>query len=256
VAQWKWVVERGRAGDRRDHAGDGKGGEEKGESADEPSHRAGELGASDSDTRERAGDGGSGTGDRMEATLAVLAGGSSRRMGRPKALLPIGKGTLIEWVIERLAPAFAEVLVTGGPSSPLPQALQPLLLLDEFTAAGPLAGIETALGAARHDRVLVVACDLPGATASLARRLVTLLERHDAVVPRLAGEPQPTLATYHRRARPVLRRRLRAGQLRVQEALTDLDVRWVDDADPVAFLNCNAREDWLRARRLASGHRP
>ena len=46
----------------------------------------------------------------MEATLLVLAGGSSRRMGRAKAWLEVGDTILLRWVVDRLAPAFAEVM--------------------------------------------------------------------------------------------------------------------------------------------------
>lgn len=40
----------------------------------------------------------------MEASLLVLAGGDSRRMGRPKAWLEVGDTTLLRYVVERLAP--------------------------------------------------------------------------------------------------------------------------------------------------------
>ncbi|MGH7918678.1 MAG: NTP transferase domain-containing protein, partial [Candidatus Dormibacteraceae bacterium] len=80
-----------------------------------------------------------------ETTLAVLAGGASRRMGRPKAMLPLGGMTLIEWVVRRLGPSFAETLVATGPDSPLPESLEPFRVLDAWPGAGPLAGIEVAL---------------------------------------------------------------------------------------------------------------
>ena len=38
----------------------------------------------------------------LTATLLILAGGESRRMGQPKPLLPVGSTTLIEWVVARL----------------------------------------------------------------------------------------------------------------------------------------------------------
>src|SRR5947208_13438510 len=37
----------------------------------------------------------------MEASLLVLAGGSSRRMGRPKAWLEVGHTILLRWVVDR-----------------------------------------------------------------------------------------------------------------------------------------------------------
>src|SRR2546427_606965 len=48
----------------------------------------------------------------MQATLLVLAGGESRRMGRPKAWLEVGETNLLHWMVERLGPAFSEVVVS------------------------------------------------------------------------------------------------------------------------------------------------
>ena len=56
----------------------------------------------------------------LEATLLVLAGGSSRRMRTPKALLPVAGRSLLEWVLDRLAGEFPETLVAAAPESPLP----------------------------------------------------------------------------------------------------------------------------------------
>lgn len=43
----------------------------------------------------------------MEATLLVLAGGESRRMGRAKAWIQVGDTVLLRYVVERLGPAFS-----------------------------------------------------------------------------------------------------------------------------------------------------
>ena len=52
----------------------------------------------------------------------ILAGGRSRRMGRPKESLPIGDMTMLEWQCRTLI-SCTEVVVTVGrdPSQPLPQ---------------------------------------------------------------------------------------------------------------------------------------
>ena len=48
----------------------------------------------------------------MQASLLVLAGGDSRRMGHPKAWLKVGGTTLLRYVVDRLAPTFSEVMVS------------------------------------------------------------------------------------------------------------------------------------------------
>ncbi len=45
-------------------------------------------------------------------TIAIQAGGRSSRMGRDKALLPLGGKPLIEHVLQRVAGLGDEVLIT------------------------------------------------------------------------------------------------------------------------------------------------
>src|SRR5205085_9106054 len=58
------------------------------------------------------------------ATLLLLAGGQSRRMGQPKALLSVRGITLIEWMAGRLAPGFDQLLVSAGDERQLPESLR------------------------------------------------------------------------------------------------------------------------------------
>src|SRR6266851_2440655 len=87
----------------------------------------------------------------MQATLLVLAGGASRRMGRPKAWLEVGEITLLRWMIERLGPAFSEVVVSFAEPEQVERLVPFRLVFDRKLAAGPLAGLEAGLTAARHD---------------------------------------------------------------------------------------------------------
>jgi molybdenum cofactor guanylyltransferase len=176
-------------------------------------------------------------------TLLLLAGGASRRMGRPKALLPVGGVTLAEWQVERLGGAFAETLVATGPDSPLPPSLEPLRVLDAWPGAGPLAGIDAGLRAATREWVFCLACDLPLASLELARRLAAAAAGHEAAAPRVAGRPHPTCAAYARRAGPHLRRALEGGEHRLARVVGELDVVWVEDVDVRLLTNLNTPAD-------------
>src|SRR5260370_41474937 len=92
--------------------------------------------------------------DGMQATLLVLAGGESRRMGRPKAWLEVGETNLLCWMVERLGPAFSEVMVSFAEPEQLEELVPYRLGFDRKKAAGPLAGIEPGLTCARHEGVL------------------------------------------------------------------------------------------------------
>jgi len=47
----------------------------------------------------------------MKIASIVLAGGKNRRLGRSKALEPIGGKSLIERVVERLEPVTSQILI-------------------------------------------------------------------------------------------------------------------------------------------------
>src|ERR687888_2772 len=148
----------------------------------------------------------------LDAALLVLAGGESRRMGRSKALLPVGRGTLVEWVVARLRPELAELLVAARSQDQLPPSLHAHLVPDLHPGAGPLAGIEAGLAPARHETVVAVSAGMARGTRDLVGRLVAAVAGHDAAVPRVAGRPEPACAAYRRRAAPALAAALASGR--------------------------------------------
>jgi molybdopterin-guanine dinucleotide biosynthesis protein A len=177
------------------------------------------------------------------ATLLLLAGGESRRMGRPKALLPVGEATLIEWMAARLGLEFEHLLISARDERQLPASLRPHLVRDLRPGAGPLAGIESGLRATPHDVLVAVACDMPGVGVELTQRLVAASEGHDAAVPRLRGRPEPTCAAYRRSAAAPISALLDAGGRQAAAALQALDVRWLDHEPAAQFANLNTPED-------------
>lgn len=99
-------------------------------------------------------------------TGAVLAGGSSTRMGAAKSdlILPTGR-TMIETVIETLAEVCAQVVTVGD------RSWGPRSVTDLRSGAGPLGGIEALLASGLDDRFLVCPNDMPLMTTKLAHRL-------------------------------------------------------------------------------------
>src|ERR1700675_3959904 len=119
----------------------------------------------------------------MQASLLVLAGGDSRRMGRPKAWLEVGDTFLLRYVVERLAPAFSEVMVSFAEPEQLLEPV-PYRVVFDRTPAGPLAGQEAGLLAARNEVVFAVACDMPYVTVDIAQVAVAADRACDAAIPR------------------------------------------------------------------------
>jgi molybdopterin-guanine dinucleotide biosynthesis protein A len=189
-------------------------------------------------------------------TLLILAGGRSRRMGRNKAQLPAGDGTLIDHLARRLAPVVDETLVAGGPESVRLAGAR--RIDDRYQGLGPLAGIHAGLLEARFSLVWVVACDLPDVEPALGELLRGYAAGVDAVVPRLGDDSEGVCAVYDRSLAPRIETFLQTGERRVQHFLGRIAVRYVTPAelrrvDPElrSFRNINTPADyeaWLTTR--------
>jgi molybdopterin-guanine dinucleotide biosynthesis protein A len=182
----------------------------------------------------------------MEASLLVLAGGDSRRMGRPKAWLEVGNTTLLRYVVERLAPAFSEVIVSFAEPEQLEEPVPYRIVFDRKRSTGPLAGLEAGLVAARNEVIFAVACDMPYVTQEVAQMAVAAARGCDAAIPRFDGRPEPVCGAYKRTALPFITGALNSGRLKTADIAGELDVTWLEGLDPGAFRSLNTPEDLER----------
>ena len=184
--------------------------------------------------------------ERLQASLLLLAGGDSRRMGRPKALLPVDGRTLVEHVAARLENEFAEFLVSANEDIPMPPALaaRARVVHDLHLNAGPLAGIEAGLAAAGQPVLVAVACDMPFVTPDLVRRLVAACGGRDAAVPVAGGRAEPACAAYSRSTAGQIAAALAQGRRRARDVLEELDVAWMLDVDPEELRSINSPADY------------
>jgi molybdopterin-guanine dinucleotide biosynthesis protein A len=182
----------------------------------------------------------------MQASLLVLAGGGSRRMGRPKAWLEVGDTFLLRYVVDRLAPAFSEVMVSFAEPEQLEEPLPYRIVFDRKRSAGPLAGLEAGLLAAHNEVIFAVACDMPYVTQEIAQMAIAAARRSDAAIPRIDGRPEPVCGAYRRAALPAITEALNAGRLKTADAIAELDVTWLEGVDPDLFRSLNTPEDLER----------
>lgn len=185
---------------------------------------------------------------------ALLAGGSSRRMGSDKALAVLGALPLFRWAAASLEGLPTRVQVGGAP---LP-GLGWRTLRDERRDAGPGGGIETALRAYPGAVVVVVGVDLPFVPVELLAAAHAALEPGvEAAVPRHGGRWHPLAAAWAPDALAALTAWLDAGRRDLQgfldsrssavAALEGARLRALGDPERM-LMNVNTPDDLEAAR--------
>jgi molybdenum cofactor guanylyltransferase len=191
----------------------------------------------------------------MEATLLVLAGGQSRRMGRPKPWIEVGSSILVRYVVERLAPAFSELMVSFAEPEQMEQLVPYRVVFDRKPNAGPLAGLEAGLLAARNQVLFAVACDMPYVERSTAEIAVAAARSCDAAIPRHDGLFEPVCGAYRKTALPAIVSALDAGNYVAHDVVADLDVTWLEELEPAQFESLNTPSDLERFHAALSAQR-
>ena len=207
-------------------------------------------------------------------TLVVLAGGRSRRMGRNKAVLPVGGGVMIERVLRPLAGLFDEVVISvsssrrartiedrlkssgflkkGSPPHPdsNPRKIKEnseriRCAVDGSSGQGPLRGILTGLQASSNEVCFIVACDMPDIAVPAVRAVVCRARRCDcAIAVGSNGLREPLFGVYRRGCIPAIETLLASGRRSVLDLYEYVRTVYVT-LDPVDMpLNLNTPSEF------------
>jgi molybdopterin-guanine dinucleotide biosynthesis protein A len=165
----------------------------------------------------------------VEGCVAVvLAGGMSRRMGRPKAVVPLGGRPLIAWPLAAAAEAGLEAVVVAKAGSELPP-LDVAVWEEPAAPAHPLTGLIAALERAGRP-IVALACDMPFVSPGLIARMAAA---EGVAAPRSEAFP----ARYPPAALPVLLAGL-AREAAVRDVLAELGAEEIAaDEDELEGIN-------------------
>ena len=198
-------------------------------------------------------------------TGIILAGGKSRRLGRDKTRLPWpppapgqsaapGTPTLLAVTAGRLATVCAEVVLVGYRAEHRPLSYR--TVPDAYPDSGSLGGIYSGLAAAGRWS-FAIAADMPFLDLALVRHMLSLPREWDALVPVIAGRPEPLHALYGPACLPAMRERIEARRLKIAGFFDAVRVCYLDEAtvrgfDPElrSFFNINTPADLARARDM------
>jgi molybdopterin-guanine dinucleotide biosynthesis protein A len=196
--------------------------------------------------------------DKIEGiTGVILAGGSSSRMGRNKALLEVDGSPIITRTYRTLASLFHEVIVVTN--SPLDYDFLPCRKVpDIYPGCGSIAGLHSALAHSSTAHTFVTACDLPFLDPVIIRYLCDIrTEGYYAVVPISEGGQEPLHALYSSACKDVFENAIQQGERKILDILGRMNIRQVTDDElqrvggqTKTFLNVNTPEEYEGIRTV------
>jgi len=190
--------------------------------------------------------------ETFQITGIVLAGGTSHRMGQPKAFLDFKGKALIRYPLDLLTSLCSEVLIVTKDTE-LYANFRVKVVTDFHSDVGPMAGIYAGLSHAAHEWCVVLACDLPFVRLKLLKRLQERTaqepDRH-AIIP-TSPTPQVLCAAYSKTCLPYLERKIAEGRtslLREMKEPQTLFIPWQEldpeDRSASSFINLNTPEEY------------
>lgn len=168
------------------------------------------------------------------SSALILAGGRGQRMGgRDKGLICWQSVPLIAHVHRVLRPLTDDLVISCNRNQDAYRGYADQLVGDvEADFPGPLAGVIAGLKVARHEWVILLACDAPLVDRRLIEDLLRLAVACDsAAMVRQGGYWQPMFSVLPRRLLPVLEQAWAAGERSLQKALLREAVQGLECAE-------------------------
>lgn len=184
----------------------------------------------------------------------ILCGGKSSRMGRAKALLPVGEELMLQRVVRIVGSVLSPVVVVAAPEQELPDLPGRVIVArDEREHLGPLAGLRIGLEALQDkaDAGYCSSCDVPLLKVEFIEAVISRLGDYDVVTPQEGRFYHPLAAVYRTSLAPIAAQLVAEDRLRLMfllDAVRTLavdvdDLRTVDPALE-SLRNVNTPEEY------------
>jgi molybdenum cofactor guanylyltransferase len=183
---------------------------------------------------------------------SILAGGRSRRFGRPKSFAKYNEKYFIEYSINALKQNTDRIVIVSHPSLTTSMSSIGIDTLEDIPAyqgKGPLVGILSVMEAEDAEWYAVLPCDTPKMTTSIVNDILSHREVGiDAVVPVIAGRIQPLNAIYHKRVKTLIIHLLETDNYKMKALLEMCKVKYITEQDlridGTEFANINNMDDF------------
>ncbi|NOT84582.1 MAG: molybdenum cofactor guanylyltransferase [Methylococcaceae bacterium] len=177
-------------------------------------------------------------------TGVILAGGLARRMhNQDKGLVNFNGQPLVSYAVKAMIPLAAHILINANRNHDAYQQFGWPVIADQTDQFdGPLAGILTAMSAAKTTILLVMPCDVPLITTAHLHRLLTVQEAKacDVAVAFDGERLHPVFLAIKTDLHDSLKAYLDSGQRRIAAWLAQQNMAIVDfSGDAEVFVNIN-----------------
>jgi len=201
----------------------------------------------------------------LKKSAVVLAGGFSKRFGKDKCLIELAGKPLVVHVLERISKIVDErtvVVASEAQRHMLSDALggRVSLVVDRYEGQSALVGALTGFESVQGEYSILLPCDTPFISTSVAELLFELCPDRTAVIPRWPnGFIEPLQAVYHAKsAVTAANAALEEGEHNLSSMIARMPrVRYLStlvlqQLDPklLTFFNVNAPLDLKRAELL------
>lgn len=187
-----------------------------------------------------------------DITALILAGGAGKRLGgRDKGWMELHGTPLISLLLQRLQPQCARILISANRHLEDYAGLGvPVLRDDEFSGAGPLAGMYAGLKHCTTPALLTIAVDTPFIPVDYAERFAQCGQHAALCIAHDGQREHPTCALIAVSLLDSLHQFLSSGQRRVRDWQRSHQPRYVDFSDrPDTCFNINTPEDLATAEQ-------
>ncbi len=182
---------------------------------------------------------------KKEATVIILAGGKSRRMGKDKSKLLIYDKTMIEHIIDTLSPLFKQIIVSSA-KKPVNEDNRYETVFDNIENCGPISGITSALKYSQYNKNFVIACDNPEPDLQVINNMLNTVNEADVLILKNRGKRhEPLFAVYTKKMAAIFTNQINNGDYKIDRSFNELNIKYYEPEEELRLLNINTVDDYM-----------
>lgn len=184
-------------------------------------------------------------------TGILLAGGESKRFGKPKAFALKGSKPFYVHSLEALKPFVEKIIIVTNKKLhhrfPFSSSIEVIHDFKEYKGNGPLAGIYSTMEIYFSEWYVVAPVDVPFIEQEVYGELIKHVDNdYDAIVPIATGKIHPLIALYRSSLKEKIKNKLDEGNLSVRRLLKDVQVKYVQFDNDMPFYNINNQKEYKK----------